>query len=135
MSSKFAILRHGITNWNLEGKIQGHTDVPLSKTGRISLSSLSVPSKFQDVEWIISPLQRARETAKILDLKKTRTDIRLIEMNWGEWEGKKLKDLREQHGVSMRENENRGLDMRPALLNGTSVRPCIFPSRFQLVIP
>ena len=99
MSSKFAILRHGITNWNLEGKIQGRTDVPLSKAGRISLSGVSVPSLFHDVEWITSPLQRARETAKILDLKKTRTDIRLIEMNWGEWEGKKLKDLREQHGV------------------------------------
>ena len=113
MSSKFAILRHGITNWNLEGKIQGRTDVPLSKAGRISLSNVSVPSLFHDVEWITSPLQRARETAKILDLKKTRTDIRLIEMNWGEWEGKKLKDLREQHGVSMRENENRGLDMQP----------------------
>ena len=90
MSSKFAILRHGITNWNLEGKIQGRTDVPLSKAGRISLSSVSVPVLFHDVEWITSPLQRARETAKILDLKKTRTDIRLIEMNWGEWEGKKL---------------------------------------------
>ena len=113
MSSKFAILRHGITNWNLEGKIQGRTDVPLSKTGRISLSSLSVPSLFQDVEWITSPLQRARETAKILGLNKTRTDIRLVEMNWGEWEGKKLKDLREQHGIAMRENENRGLDMQP----------------------
>ena len=85
MSSKFAILRHGITNWNLEGKIQGRTDVPLSKTGRISLSSLSVPSLFQDVEWITSPLQRAIETAKILGLNKTRTDIRLVEMNWGEW--------------------------------------------------
>ena len=113
MSSKFAILRHGITNWNVEGKIQGRTDVPLSKAGRISLSSVSVPSLFHDVEWITSPLQRARETAKIQDLKKTRTDIRLIEMNWGEWEGKKLKDLRGQHGVSMRENENRGLDMQP----------------------
>ena len=48
MSSKFAILRHGITNWNLEGKIQGRTDVPLSKAGRISLSSVSVPSLFHD---------------------------------------------------------------------------------------
>ena len=56
MSSKFAILRHGITNWNLEGKIQGRTDVPLSKAGRISLSSISVPSLFHDVEWITSPL-------------------------------------------------------------------------------
>ena len=63
MSSKFAILRHGITNWNLEGKIQGRTDVPLSKAGRISLSSVSVPSLFHDVEWITSPLQRAKETA------------------------------------------------------------------------
>ena len=46
MSSKFAILRHGITNWNLEGKIQGRTDVPLSKAGQIFLSSVSVPVYF-----------------------------------------------------------------------------------------
>ena len=34
-------------------------------------------------------------------------------MNWGEWEGRKLKDLREQHGASLAENEDRGLDMQP----------------------
>ena len=113
MSSHLAILRHAITDWNLEGRIQGHTDVPLSETGRISLSSLSAPSFLQTVEWITSPLQRATETAKILNLNKIRTDIRLIEMNWGEWEGRKLKDLREQHGAALAENEDRGLDMQP----------------------
>ena len=113
MSSHLAILRHAITDWNLEGRLQGHTDVPLSKTGRISLSSLSAPSFLQNVEWITSPLQRATETAKILNLNEIRTDIRLIEMNWGEWEGRKLKDLREQHGASLAENEDRGLDMQP----------------------
>ena len=113
MSSNLAILRHGITDWNLEGKIQGRTDIPLNENGKNTLSSLTVPSLFQKVQWITSPLRRARETAKILDLEETRTDIRLIEMNWGEWEGKKLKDLRGQHAVSMSENENRGLDMQP----------------------
>ena len=65
------------------------------------------------MEWITSPLHRATETAKILNLNEIRTDIRLIEMNWGEWEGRKLKDLREQHGASLAENEDRGLDMQP----------------------
>jgi probable phosphoglycerate mutase len=52
------------------------------------------------------------ETTIILGLSP-QAQSRLIEMDWGEWEGRKIADLREEMGETMVENEARGLDFRP----------------------
>ena len=46
--------------------------------------------------------------------RKRRCDPRLVEMHWGEWEGRLLAELRDELGAPMRENEARGWDFRPA---------------------
>lgn len=107
------ILRHGPTTWNAEKRIQGRSDIALSRVGRDIVRGWHLEAAFRDFECVISPLVRARETAHILGLEPARVEPRLIEMNWGDWEGLRLPDLRTDLGTEMLENEKRGLDFRP----------------------
>lgn len=110
---KLALLRHGVTDWNLEKRVQGQIDRPLSQLGRQQLAGLALPPSFDAYRWYCSPLLRARQTAELLGLKGVLLEPALIEMNWGDWEGQILKPLRKKLGDSMRDNEARGLDFRP----------------------
>lgn len=109
-------IRHGITAWNQDGRIQGRTDVPLCTAGREALAARTFPRELKDLAWVASPLTRARDTAVILSGKageKIGVDDRLAEMSWGQWEGALLDELRRQHGRAMVDNEARGLHFRP----------------------
>ncbi len=102
-----------MTTWNLQKRVQGHNNQPLSAQGRRQLDKLVVPDDLGDCHWYSSPLKRAVDTARHLKIESFRIEPRLIEMNWGEWEGQVLKPLRKQLGDAMRDNESRGLDFRP----------------------
>ncbi|MFZ9037131.1 MAG: histidine phosphatase family protein [Gammaproteobacteria bacterium] len=110
---KLALLRHGVTDWNLEKRVQGQIDRPLSRLGRQQLAELTLPPSLAAYRWYCSPLLRARQTAELLGLKDVLLEPALIEMNWGDWEGQILKPLRRKLGDSMRDNESRGRDFRP----------------------
>ena len=45
------LIRHGPTDWNVKGRIQGHTDVSLSTHGRAQVSRWSVPAEFRQYLW------------------------------------------------------------------------------------
>ena len=82
------LARHGQTAWNLQGKAQGHSDVPLDDTGRLQAAALARKLADAGVERVVSSdLSRARETAEALGLPvETRSDLR--ERSFGEWEGR-----------------------------------------------
>ncbi len=63
---------------------------------------------------VASPLSRASETAFLLFGRTPEIEPRLIEMNWSEWEGRTLAELRVEFGPAFTANEARGLDFRPA---------------------
>jgi probable phosphoglycerate mutase len=107
------MIRHGPTLWNEEKRLQGHTDIHLSDKGREIVSGWVVPSFFDQYRWMCSPLHRARETAELLGAKDLEIEPRLMEMNYGKWEGSRLDDLRKGLGEAMAENEARGLDFQP----------------------
>jgi probable phosphoglycerate mutase len=111
---KLALLRHGITDWNLEKRVQGRIDRPLSETGRQQLTKLRLPQTYLAYRWYCSPLLRARQSAELLGLSDIAIEPALIEMSWGHWEGEILKPLRKKLGDVMRDNESRGLDFCPA---------------------
>ncbi len=108
-----ALIRHGPTGYNAKGRIQGRRDVPLSEQGRALVNGYRIPPELEGFDWFSSPLSRATESAEILTSNPVSIDNRLLEMDWGVWEGHTLKDLRSELGHKMRENEERGRDFCP----------------------
>jgi broad specificity phosphatase PhoE len=85
------LVRHGETDWNAEGRLQGHTDRPLSDYGRRQARRLGEELEGEELEAIYSSdLARARETAEIVGERlglPTVLDPDLREKDWGTWEG------------------------------------------------
>ena len=84
------VVRHGETIWNVERKVQGITDIPLTLKGIKEAEELQTLISTLNIDVVISsPLIRARETAKILvDFKlPINTDDRIKERDWGMNEG------------------------------------------------
>jgi broad specificity phosphatase PhoE len=111
--SRLLLIRHGATAWNEAGRIQGRSDTPLSPAGRAAVAAWTVPPQAAGARWLCSPLVRARDTAALLHGRAVAEEPRLIETDWGEWEGRSLAGLRAELGAAMAENEARGLDFRP----------------------
>lgn len=115
---ELALLRHGHTPWNRDGRLQGRTDIPLDPEARATLEGLRLPSEWQGASLWSSPLSRAVETARIVSGRPPRTDDRLIEMNWGDWEGKKREDLFADPAIDYRHIDTWGWHYTPP--NGES---------------
>lgn len=84
------VVRHGETIWNVEHKVQGITDIPLTEKGKKEAEELQDLISTLNIDVVISsPLIRARETAQILvDFKlPINTDDRIKERDWGMNEG------------------------------------------------
>jgi broad specificity phosphatase PhoE len=119
-----ALLRHADTAWSVEGRIQGHSDVPLSVSGREQLRGRVLPPDCSGMKVVTSPLARCVETAVLLGAPDAEREPRIAEMHWGAWEGRLLAELRQELGEAMRQNEARGLDFRPE--GGESPRELLF---------
>ena len=110
---RVCLIRHASTAWNERGRIQGQTDVPLSPSGRAQAARWRLPPGWAGVACVTSPLARARETAAILGLGRTTSDLRLAEMRWGSFEGRTLGELRRELGPAMADLEALGVDFQP----------------------
>ncbi|AHK43637.1 MULTISPECIES: histidine phosphatase family protein [Ensifer] len=100
------VIRHGQTDWNAESRLQGQKDIPLNDTGRqqatgngLALGAILGADAAQ-FDFVASPLGRTRETmerlrrAMGLDPTAYRTDDRLKEVSFGDWEGFTLPELK-----------------------------------------
>jgi probable phosphoglycerate mutase len=85
------LVRHGETDWNADGLLQGHTDRPLSDFGRRQARQLAEELEGEPFDAIYaSDLARARETAEIAGERlglPVVLDPDLREKDWGTWEG------------------------------------------------
>ena len=109
------MIRHGPTAWNAEGRIQGHTDIPLSPEGRVRVRAWRLPDGWSGGEapvWFASPLSRARETAELLGAAPA-LDDRLRELRYGAWEGRTRADVDAELRDRISHWEGLGLDFRP----------------------
>lgn len=101
-------VRHGETDFNVEQRLQGRRDTVLNARGRRQaqhcgevLRDLFAREErsVQDLDYVASPLQRARETMQILrealglDPRAYDVDPRLMEISYGEWEGLTLPEI------------------------------------------
>jgi probable phosphoglycerate mutase len=110
-------IRHGQTDWNVEGRLQGQRDIPLNDIGRAQarrngeVVAKHIPEA-AGFDFIASPLSRARETMEIvrtalnLDPAGYEVDSRLLELTFGELEGLTYRDLetRDPGWASMRDS-------------------------------
>ncbi len=85
---RLLLVRHGQTSWNILGRAQGHTDIPLDATGEAQAAAFAAGLADVGIERVLSSdLARARQTAEALGRPvETRSDLR--ERAFGEWEGR-----------------------------------------------
>jgi probable phosphoglycerate mutase len=110
---KIALLRHGPTAWNALGRIQGHTDIGLSPEGAAKMAGLRLPADIPATRLYVSPLCRARQTARLMGLGGETSDARLMEQNWGAWEGLSRAEILARHGDDAFLRAGRGAAFRP----------------------
>jgi probable phosphoglycerate mutase len=106
-------LRHAPTAWNRDKRLQGRTDVALDEEGIAIAARWRVDPEWAGYRILSSPLQRARMTASILfPDAEIGIDPRLIEMDFGTWEGQRLAELRADPTEDAAAREQRGLDFK-----------------------
>lgn len=110
------LVRHGHTIWNDTGGVAGRTDIELSDVGRKAAARLG-KSFSADVDiqrWFCSPLHRTRETSEILraqlelsatsqPLPEVQWDDRLVELDFGDWEGMTWSEVHERFEAQMKD--------------------------------
>ncbi len=111
--SDLIMIRHGRTVWNQTGQLTGRADIELTPEGRDEVAARRLPDRFAQARWHVSPLIRARQTAALLGRADARVDERLIEMDFGAFEGRTLADLRADPDIDMAAMEDQGLDFQP----------------------
>ena len=96
------LVRHGATQWNIEQRMCGHTDIPLAKTGRAQARWLARRLQHEHITTIYSSdLSRARETAEIIATKQAQVVPLYASSSWrelsfGDWEGLTYTAIAEQ---------------------------------------
>ena len=114
-------LRHGETEWNAAGKLQGRLDIPLNPKGKAQamrnggvlaelLTNPHAPS------YVASPLMRTRQTMEIargvvgLPEDGFATDDRLVEISFGSWEGQSWSEIKRDHAQEYQARHADGFD-------------------------
>jgi probable phosphoglycerate mutase len=122
--TELVLVRHGETEWNRIGRVQGLSDIPLNDTGREQARHAG--RRLAGERWdavASSPLLRAADTARIiaaeLGLPEPELDAALVERNYGEAEGLTGPEIDARLGGVVRARESREQvveRVRPALL-------------------
>jgi broad specificity phosphatase PhoE len=121
-------VRHGETDSNMQGRLQGRRDTSLNARGRQQAAECGVllrnlfardHRQAQDFKYVSSPLKRARETMEILratlglQVHDYEIDVRLIEIAYGEWEGLTLQEIEMRNASVLSARERDKWDFAP----------------------
>lgn len=97
---RIILVRHGVTDWNREGRFQGHLDPPLSDGGRheaaLTAERIAADPGLRPARIVSSSLDRAISTARVIGDAvggSVDDDARLIEIGQGDWEGRTHAEL------------------------------------------
>jgi len=99
--TELQIMRHGITDWNKEKRVQGDTEVPLDEDNIGEIEALIPKLKSEQFDLIISSTQmRAQQTAEIIREKlelPLETNNLLVERDYGDFEGEKVDEINKEY--------------------------------------
>jgi broad specificity phosphatase PhoE len=124
----FYFVRHGETDWNAEGRLQGARDIPLNDRGRQQAAQCGGTLRdliagrgktSADFSFISSPLSRASETMEIvrralgLPPRGYAGDPRLAELSFGRWEGMTYGDISAADPEALMTRERNKWNFRP----------------------
>jgi len=109
--TRLILIRHGETDWNVEGRWQGQADVPLNARGRQQVTQLAQSLANMGITVIVSSdLSRAAETARALAHAtglSIHFDPRLREIHQGEWQGQSIGKIQANYSEALRQrNKN-----------------------------
>jgi probable phosphoglycerate mutase len=117
-------IRHGETDWNAEYRYQGQADIPLNDRGRAqarrngeALATL-LPA-IATADFVASPLARTRETMEIVRAELGlpghgyTLEPRLVELNYGYWEGRLLSELKRTDAADIERRREDPYNWRP----------------------
>ncbi len=115
LHTEFWLVRHGQTDWNLEGRFQGQADMPLNQTGLNQAYELAEKLKGVHFHAIYSSdLVRALQTARALaNGHIIQIDRRLREVNQGEWEGMHYGTIKDLYPSQIQKRRDDPLNARP----------------------
>jgi broad specificity phosphatase PhoE len=98
--TELLLVRHGETDWNVEQRVQGHTDRPLNETGLAQAQALATELADEHLDAVYaSDLSRARDTARaIADPRGLEVAVlpALRERHFGTWEGLRHDEIHER---------------------------------------
>jgi probable phosphoglycerate mutase len=127
--SEVVLLRHGETEWSVQRRHTGLTDLPLTPGGEEQArhaARLLAEHPFALV--LASPLQRARRTAELAGLAPIVTDDRLVEWDYGVYEGRTTTEIRVDEGpdwsiwtASVRAGATKGESLQDVAVRARSV--------------
>jgi probable phosphoglycerate mutase len=112
----FGVIRHAQTEWNRERRIQGWSDSPLTLEGERQADGWG--AHLQAMPWTLvlaSDIGRALATARIVNRRlglPLLTDHRLRELDWGQWTGKTVRQLRGEVPDIVAAQERAGWDFQ-----------------------
>ena len=106
MKPTLYLIRHGQTDWNAKGRLQGQTDIPMNELGKSQVEGNAkklreLSADLRSFDFVSSPINRARETMKLirkslgLPVEDFQMDDRLKELNYGEFASHTWEELRE----------------------------------------
>ena len=104
---RLVLLRHGQTEWSASGQHTSRTDIPLTDRGRVLAQETAdlgrrILRGRPPALVLTSPRARAQVTAELVGLHVDRVDDRLVEWDYGEYEGRTTSEIRtEQPGWSI----------------------------------
>jgi len=104
VKKKLLLIRHGRTDWNVEARFQGSTDVPLNDHGY--QQAVKTATRLQNWRAALvysSPLKRALQTAETISARPIIPLNGLTEMNFGDWEGARVSDIRTKDAHALAE--------------------------------
>jgi len=131
-------VRHGETDWNAIGKLQGRTDVPLNSTGIRQAKECSEFLSRSNWDIIItSPLKRAKQTAEIINSQLILPIIEMdefLERGYGDAEGMAMEERLIKFLDGNIPNQEDMTDLKSRVMDGVHIIIDKFPNRKVILV-